>query len=68
MKSIKGTTLIFLGVVVTWMGFLIFDDTPPPVIDQILVITFGGWFTHAMIDKKDKEIKKTSESTEKSSS
>ena len=31
------------------------DPTPPPVLDQILVASFGIWFANEAIDRKNKD-------------
>lgn len=36
-----------------WAVFQWRDPTPPPVLDQILVATFGVWFASEAIDKKN---------------
>ncbi|ASZ74719.1 hypothetical protein KHO57_gp185 [Mycobacterium phage Phabba] len=37
----------------TWMGFQAFSDAPPPVLDQMLVATFGAWFVTMAMDRRE---------------
>lgn len=39
-------------LVCLWAVFQWRDPTPPPVLDQILVASFGIWFANEAIDKK----------------
>lgn len=55
----KPTTVGLFLLVCLWALFQWKDPTPPPVLDQILVATFGVWFANEAIDKKNtKETKK----------
>lgn len=55
----KPTTFAVFALVTLWVGFQLFDDTPPPVLDQLLVGTFGVWFANEAVDKR-KDTKKKS--------
>ena len=35
-----------------WAVFQWRDPTPPPVLDQILVASFGAWFASEAVDNK----------------
>jgi len=60
----KPTTVGLFGLVCLWALFQWKDPTPPPVLDQILVASFGVWFANEAIDKKNEDQKKKSKSTE----
>ena len=49
----KPTTVGLFLLVVLWALFQWRDPTPPPVLDQILVASFGVWFANEAIDKKN---------------
>ncbi|ASZ74654.1 hypothetical protein KHO57_gp079 [Mycobacterium phage Phabba] len=51
----KPTTVGLFLLVVLWALFQWRDPTPPPVLDQILVASFGVWFANEAIDKKNKK-------------
>ena len=55
----KPTTVGLFLLVCLWALFQWKDPTPPPVLDQILVATFGVWFANEAIDKKSSNKKKT---------
>lgn len=44
LADVRTTTVGIIGLTALWAGFQIWDDTPPPVLDQLLVATFGVWF------------------------
>lgn len=48
----KPTTVGLFLLVCLWALFQWRDPTPPPVLDQILIATFGAWFANEAIDKK----------------
>jgi hypothetical protein len=50
----KPTTVGLFLLTVLWAVFQWKDPTPPPVLDQILVASFGVWFANEAIDKKRK--------------
>lgn len=54
----KPTTVGLFLLVCLWALFQWRDPTPPPVLDQILVATFGVWFANEAIDKKNSGNKK----------
>jgi len=60
----RASSVALILVLAVWLYVQKIDTTPPPVIDQILVLTFGGWFTQLMIEKKADE-KKAEEKAEK---
>lgn len=44
---------IALGLVfVSWLGFQIFKEVPPPLLDQILLYTVGVWFGNIAMETK----------------
>jgi hypothetical protein len=53
LKNTKPTTVGLFGLVTLWALFQWRDPTPPPVLDQILVATFGVWFANEAIDRKN---------------
>ncbi|QZE10420.1 membrane protein [Mycobacterium phage ScoobyDoobyDoo] len=57
----KPTTVGLFLLVCLWALFQWRDPTPPPVLDQILVASFGVWFANEAIDKKNSESKKDSD-------
>lgn len=44
LADVRSTTVGIVCLTAMWVGFQLFDDTPPPVLDQILVAVFGLWF------------------------
>ena len=48
----KPTTVGLFLLVCLWALFQWRDPTPPPVLDQILIATFGAWFANEAIDKR----------------
>ena len=42
--GVRSTTVGIIGLTLMWAGFQIFDDSPPPVLDQILAAAFAVWF------------------------
>lgn len=53
----KPTTVGLFLLVCLWALFQWKDPTPPPVLDQILVASFGVWFANEAIDKKNDAVK-----------
>lgn len=49
----RPTTVGIFLLVILWAVFQWRDPTPPPVLDQILVASFGVWFANEAIDKKN---------------
>lgn len=41
-----------IAAVGIWLLFQWRDPTPPPVLDQVLVLVVGAWFTNVAIEKK----------------
>lgn len=54
----KPTTVGLFGLTCLWAVFQWKGPTPPPVLDQILVASFGVWFANEAIDKKNEGAKK----------
>lgn len=44
LSNVRATTVGIVALTGLWTGFQVFDPNPPPVLDQILVATFGVWF------------------------
>ena len=44
LANVRSTTFGILGLTGMWTAFQVFDPSPPPVLDQILVAAFGIWF------------------------
>lgn len=44
LADVRSTTVGIVTLTALWAGFQVFDNTPPPVLDQILVAAFGVWF------------------------
>lgn len=44
LARVRTTTVGIIGLTGLWTSFQVFDRTPPPVLDQILVAAFGIWF------------------------
>lgn len=49
----KPTTVGLFLLTCLWALFQWRDPTPPPVLDQILIATFGAWFANEAIDHKN---------------
>ena len=49
MKPTTGAALLLIAL---WFFFQVHSDSPPPVLDQLLVGVFGAWFTNEAIDKR----------------
>lgn len=56
LTDVRSTTIGIIVLTVMWTSFQVFDDTPPPVLDQILVAVFGIWF--ASEAKRNTRVKK----------
>ncbi len=54
LKGTKPTTVGIFCLTALWAVFQWRDPTPPPVLDQILVASFGVWFANEAIDRKNK--------------
>lgn len=44
LTGVRSTTVGIVALTGLWTSFQLFDKTPPPVLDQILVAVFGIWF------------------------
>ena len=56
LATVRSTTVGILGLTVLWTAFQVFDSSPPPILDQILVAAFGVWFaTEARRNNKTKD-------------
>ena len=51
----KPTTVGLFLMTALWSAFQWKDPTPPPVLDQILVASFGAWFASEAVDNKKKK-------------
>ena len=56
LANVRSTTVGIIALTGLWTAFQIFDKTPPPALDQILVAAFGLWF--ATETKHNKSVKK----------
>ena len=62
LADVRSTTIGIICLTAMWAGFQIFDDSPPPILDQILAAAFTVWFAtearrnlRAENDKDDKD-------------
>lgn len=55
LADVRSTTVGIVALTALWTGFQVFDHSPPPVLDQILVAAFGVWF--ATEAKRNKSVK-----------
>jgi hypothetical protein len=44
LSDVRSTTVGIIGLTGLWTGFQLFDSSPPPILDQVLVAAFGVWF------------------------
>jgi len=44
LSGVRSTTVGIVGLTGLWTGFQVFDPSPPPILDQVLVAAFGVWF------------------------
>ena len=44
LAGVRTTTVGIVSLTALWTGFQVWDDAPPPILDQILVAAFGVWF------------------------
>jgi len=44
LANVRSTTMGIVGLTGLWTSFQVFDKSPPPILDQILVAAFGVWF------------------------
>jgi hypothetical protein len=44
LSGVRSTTVGIIGLTGLWTGFQLFDPSPPPILDQVLVAAFGVWF------------------------
>ena len=58
--DIRSTTVGIVGLTGLWTGFQVFDSSPPPILDQILVAAFGVWFATEAKRNSSTRVKKTS--------
>lgn len=59
LADVKPMTVGIFLLTSLWAVFQWKDPTPPPVLDQILVATFGVWFANEAIDKKNGKGRRT---------
>lgn len=65
LANVRTTTVGIIGLTGLWTTFQVFDKTPPPVLDQILVAAFGIWFaTEAKRNGKAKATKQDDDEDE----
>lgn len=57
LARLRSTTVGIVGLTALWTGFQVLDESPPPILDQILVAAFGVWF--ATEAKRNSRVKKT---------
>lgn len=62
LTGVRTTTVGIIALTGLWTGFQIFDTTPPPVLDQILVAVFGIWFASEAKRNSSEKKKKVKES------
>ncbi|WP_348730848.1 hypothetical protein [uncultured Mycolicibacterium sp.] len=55
LQGTKPATVGLFLLTCLWAVFQWRDPTPPPVLDQILVASFGVWFANEAIDRKNKD-------------
>ena len=55
LADIKPTTVGLFLLTCMWAGFQWKDPTPPPVLDQVLVASYGIWFANGAIEKNKKK-------------
>lgn len=56
LTGVRTTTVGIVGLTGLWTSFQVFDKSPPPILDQILVAAFGVWFaTEAKRNNKKKK-------------
>lgn len=44
LSGVRASTIGIVALTGLWTAFQVFDSSPPPVLDQILVAVFGIWF------------------------
>lgn len=62
LAGVRSTTMGIIGLTGLWTSFQVFDKSPPPVLDQVLVAAFGVWF--ATEAKRNNARKKQEETDE----
>ena len=58
LSGVRSTTIGIIALTGLWTGFQVFDSSPPPILDQVLVAAFGVWF--ATEAKRNSSAKKAS--------
>lgn len=58
LANIRSTTVGILALTVLWTSFQVFDSTPPPILDQVLVAAFGVWFATEAKRNNSSRVKK----------
>ena len=56
-NPLSGTRPMTVGIFMLtalWAVFQWRDPTPPPVLDQILIATYGIWFANSTIDRNER--------------
>jgi len=54
-RETKPTTVGLFLLTCLWAFFQWKDPTPPPVLDQILVASFGVWFANGAYEKNKRK-------------
>lgn len=42
--DVRSTTVGVICLTAMWASFQVFDESPPPILDQILAAAFAVWF------------------------
>lgn len=65
LSKVRASTIGIVALTGLWTSFQVFDQSPPPVLDQILVAVFGIWFaTEAKRNTSSKANSKESDDDE----
>lgn len=59
LSGVRSTTIGIIALTGLWTAFQVFDQTPPPVLDQLLVAAFGVWFAAEVKGNSDRAKAKT---------
>lgn len=64
LAQVKPSTVGIVLLTALWVSFQVKDPTPPPVLDQILVASYGVWFANEAIYKRKKQSQTDEEDAE----